>query len=487
MRFLFIGFPTTVFPEIVDVAKELKKRGHKIVHWVRASGFAPDLPEEIKSLVEFRWNYEWSDEKNPWVINNMEKIPPLDAEDLSYFAPYESTILYQLNRIYPNHKVPELYRNYYEYLRCWKGLFLNLKPDIVVFRTIPHEPTNTIIFHLAKKMGIKILIFNQLWVSDRILPMSDFEQGTADLRQYKESINWNVNLDELSPDLLDYYQSQTSKTKDNTPVYMPNIMSSYTISGRTLSRIRSLFRKDLHRGFWYRLTSSFRLFFFWLGSRLSRELPSLYKKLSSEPDMTKPFVYFPLHFQPELSTNPVGGIFRDQLMALELLAASLPVGWEIYVKEHPTQWKVGSSRHNSYRPKNYYHSITKFSSVKLVPIETDSFELISKSRSVSVISGTAGWEALLRGKPVMIFGYPWYQDAPGVYQVEDLSSCKDAFEKIEKGERSDQKEMLQYLKRLDELSFRGCLDLEYRSDLNFFKLTKEEHANNILEAILKNI
>jgi len=61
MRFIFVGFPSTVFPEMVGVAKRLRDMGHHISHWIRASGFAPDLPQEVKSMVDFRWNYDWSD------------------------------------------------------------------------------------------------------------------------------------------------------------------------------------------------------------------------------------------------------------------------------------------------------------------------------------------------------------------------------------------------------------------------------------------
>lgn len=485
MRFIFVGFPTTVFPEMIQVAKSLREKGHRIVHWIRASGFAPDLPKELKSLVDFKWNYEWSDRSNPWLLNDMERFLPLDANDLALFAPHEASMLDLLQRIYPRYSTPELTHYYHLYLRCWKGLFKELRPDVIVFRTLPHEPTNAIIRLLARFHGIKTLMFYQLWLSDRILPMEDFTLSNTNLGLLNNQTRNDI-FDDLSPDLQEYYQSQTKDTEANLPVYMPDLLSSYTVIGQIFSRLRSLFFGQVHRDFRGRLVLGLRTLGLWLRSRLSNQLPRAHRRFVSPSDFSKPFIYFPLHYQPELSTNPLGGYFRDQLLALELMVISLPQDWEIYVKEHPTQWLVGGNRYSPYRPKDYYSSLARFPSVRLIPINSDSFELIRKAKVVATISGTAGWEAVLRGKPALVFGYPWYQHAPGVHRVNDLVSCRVALKKVADGEVPDPQAVLHFLKRLDEVSFRGCLDLEYRSNSNFFKLAPSQQAENVLESILKN-
>ena len=38
------------------------------------------------------------------------------------------------------------------------------------------------------------------------------------------------------------------------------------------------------------------------------------------------YVYFPLHLQPEMSTDTNGGMFTDQLLALEKLSRVMPDG-----------------------------------------------------------------------------------------------------------------------------------------------------------------
>ena len=34
--------------------------------------------------------------------------------------------------------------------------------------------------------------------------------------------------------------------------------------------------------------------------------------------------------------------------------------------------------------------------------------------------GTAGWEAVVREKPCLLFGSLWYQDCPEVFKIESM-------------------------------------------------------------------
>jgi len=63
--------------------------------------------------------------------------------------------------------------------------------------------------------------------------------------------------------------------------------------------------------------------------------------------------------------------------------------------------------------------------VALVPMQTNSMELIKASQFVATITGTAGWEAISVGKKALVFGSPWYLSLPGVYKFEDLNGLED--------------------------------------------------------------
>lgn len=478
MRFFFISFPQPVFPEIVDVATALKARGHNIVYWL-------GLSEPPFSIDELGTSQKIGEQ----FLSGMddEHYPPIDASDILSIAPFESSIMDFLHRTYPRYAHPELERQYYSLLRYCKGIFYQLKPDVVVFRTTPNlPPLHFIFFAFAKAHGVKTLIFCDTWVCGRVVLMKDYMTGVAGLSLTTTNVTPHT-LSDLPQDLRVYYQSHLGDTSMSTPLYMPHILDSYTAMGRLKAGWRAIIRA-LRAGMLTKiLPTLFRFGSRWIRSHLGQELPRAYARLQSPPDFSAKYVYFPLHLQPEFSTNPLGGQLKDQLLVLELLAASLPSGWKIYIKEHPTEWPVAGTRFHPYRFSSYYRTMARFSCVQFVPITTDTFELIRHAQAVATVSGTAGFEALLRGKPALIFGFPWYMFAPGVFRVDSVATCRAAFAKIIVGYTPHSASIIQFLKQLDDVSFRGCLDLHYRTNPKFFTMTPQEQGKNILDAILRSI
>ena len=474
MRFIFVSFSQSVFPEIVAVADGLKSLGHEIVYWLGSSEPASYIDDHGQTGLL----------TNVFLQTLAQKIT-LSNDDFGPLADQEPAIIDLLQRMHPTEALPELERRYHLLLVYCKWLLQTTKPNVIVFRIVPNlPPVHFILYHFARAKGVKTILFCDTWVSRRVLAMTDYAAGVPELQASREQ-ETTTSLADLSTDLQEYYTTHCQDIKAGVPEYMPNILRNYNFrgrvraSGRTLKKVwdLKLFGK-MWRTLWGNMV-------FWFRSHLNRELPRSYRQLVSEPDYSKPFIYFPLHLQPEFSTNPLGGYFRDQLLALEILAASLPAGWEIYVKEHPAQWLLVGTRHHPYRPKDYYHTIARLPAVRLIPTTADSFKLIRQAMATATISGTAGWEAILRGKPALVFGHAWYQAAPGVFKITDPESCRAALAQIKQGGRPDQPAVLDFLKRLDENSFAGCLDLSYRVNSKYFNLTKTAQAEGILKSILK--
>lgn len=151
-----------------------------------------------------------------------------------------------------------------------------------------------------------------------------------------------------------------------------------------------------------RQTNSFRSFWSNMNFALTRRYNNYKYLLNPEfgtilPPQQK-YVYFPLHMTPELSTQIQGTMWLDQLHLIEALAKSIPSDWVVYVKEHPATLTYRC------RPRGFYEKITKFPNVFMAPIDMDMHEIISRAQMVAVITGTSGWEAILRGVPVIHFG-----------------------------------------------------------------------------------
>jgi hypothetical protein len=125
-------------------------------------------------------------------------------------------------------------------------------------------------------------------------------------------------------------------------------------------------------------------------------------------------VYFPLHLQPELTTSTLGGVYQDQLYAIELLSSMLGDEWLILVKENPKQTYFQ-------RRELFFRRLMGLTNVRLVPSTYSTYKLMRKARFVTTISGTACWEAVKGGKKCLVFGKAWFSGLPGVYTfAEDL-------------------------------------------------------------------
>jgi len=164
------------------------------------------------------------------------------------------------------------------------------------------------------------------------------------------------------------------------------------------------------------------------------KLKNWYQNKAVVPDLSCKYIYFPLHLQPERTTLPMGRYFWNHQVVIDYLIASLPFGWKIYLKDHPRQFTRSELYVSLARDKEFFNNLTKNPSVDLINLEFDSNKLIDSSMCVATITGTVGWEALLKNKPVCVFGYPWYVNCPEIFKVESNSLLKKYFQKVNNGD-----------------------------------------------------
>jgi hypothetical protein len=150
------------------------------------------------------------------------------------------------------------------------------------------------------------------------------------------------------------------------------------------------------------------------------------------------------------------------------------------VKEHPVQWIPQGWDSTGYRYEGYYDAIARLPNTYLVPIETSSFVLTRHAKAVATISGMVGWEAVLRGVPVIVFGYPWFMHAPGVFKVSNTAACTDALQKIAAGFSVSTQRILNYVGAMDRVSIRANSD-EYGKRIS--GIGEEESARNMTRAL----
>lgn len=146
-----------------------------------------------------------------------------------------------------------------------------------------------------------------------------------------------------------------------------------------------------------------------------------YCTLSAPVCFDQPYYVFFLHYQPEATTLPDGLAFSQQWLAISRLRMALPAEVQLVVKEHPGMFLRGMLRPNV-RDRYFYDAIAGLPNTVLADINQDSFDLIDHAEAVATITGTAGFQAVARGKPVIVFGAAPYSDFP---QVRRVASAED--------------------------------------------------------------
>jgi CDP-glycerol glycerophosphotransferase (TagB/SpsB family) len=162
------------------------------------------------------------------------------------------------------------------------------------------------------------------------------------------------------------------------------------------------------------------------------------------------YVFMTLHFQPEASTSVLAPFFANQRYVVENVARALPLHWKLVVKPHLLN--IGR------QPVEFYQHVQKIPNVHLVSPTADTRELIMGSKAVVAITGTSGFEALLLGKKVIVFGKSIWSICRSVSKCTDFIQLHRLLREAEYYEPDDD-DLAAYLQAVHNHSF--PLDTNY--------------------------
>ncbi len=222
-----------------------------------------------------------------------------------------------------------------------------------------------------------------------------------------------------------------------------------------------------------------------------KKLLKYVERLEKDPVIGENYIYFPLHLQPEASTLPNAQIYSRQELAIHMISSCLPENIKLYVKEHPAYW-MSTGRHDyvsDSRSKRYYDAINGLHNVRIIKHNIPSTKLIDDSVAIATINGSAGWEAILREKPVIMFGNSFYKNIEEVYKIKTQEECYQAIDEIVnqgKGKVS-KKTVAVYLKTIGETSVIGSNDYDFIRRVGCTNLSKEDNDLNMANGIYQFI
>ncbi|MBL6980216.1 MAG: hypothetical protein ISR58_03390 [Anaerolineales bacterium] len=439
-------------------------------------------------------------------------IKPIDTRIITDYAASQLILLRMMDRIDAlgsfgyNDRVRLLHKQ----MTYWQTVLDDLKPDVVVFNVIPHLIFDYMLYEYCKPRGIKTIMFESIPVRGMTIVMDDFMGPTHINKLYAKLLEGNqfdsVPLSEGMEEFL--YGLQGSYF--DAPEYVRRVYKEKPYEGLR-SPSKSIFQKlidvkryrdyfEKQRRIWLsrfrpppnylkqrhkKLENSKMNWLqykkFRLGSHLKmRKLIRHYHRLAGEVDFDHPYIYVALSFQPERTTSPMGSFYVDQNLMVDLLSKTVPAGWHIYVKDHPFGFSPSKfHRAQSGRSKVFYDDLASKPNVSLVPMPINSYDLIDGAQAVAAVTGTVGWEALFRGKPVLLFGYPWYRGCEGTFRIDTVESCVDAIDIIRTGYRIEHRKLRLFAHALEQTAISASVEPHLRIEA----ISDEEAAARLAEGI----
>ena len=193
------------------------------------------------------------------------------------------------------------------------------------------------------------------------------------------------------------------------------------------------------------------------------------------------FIFYPLHYQPEASSNPLGWHYHDQFyLANKICELAQSLGLNVLIKEHPSQKAIG-------RSIEFYSELMNNKNLFFAKSNINQFELINKCRAVAVCTSTTGWEAIFKGKPVLSFGDSHLKLAPGVLDLSKDFNKKKVTEFLKKFRAATDFELKVFFKAVEETSFKGFFPGHKELLFGQEHITIEECISSYINYFLKKL
>lgn len=500
-------FADCASPLWLDVAIELQgKYGWEPCYWIGPKELEKAVIEKFPNVVFHHYHDAIRGVVPGQKINF--KLSALDQTILIDLAYHESIIMNMMNRMDPDNSFSyqERVRLYHTQLRYWLTILNYYEPEVVVYTSTPHVVYDYVIYILCQRMGIKTILSQGACFDDLFYPLERIEDDPPAVSLYKELLSkydsQRVKLSSAADGYLkrlqgDYTKGVPSYLKEllekesglsvanvskkissifNCPKYFFNLLRSFYRPGKLNYLKRN--GNDIKDSNW--TDFEYKMYKFKANKR-KKQYKIFYDKHAQKVDLKSPYIYVALQYQPEKSSSPDAGVYVNQFLIVDLLSKSVPDGWYIYVKE--SRMQNSSLTHGERgRTLSFYEDLISIPNVRLVHNSTSPWDLIDNAKASATACGTTGWETIVRGKPVLLFGYGWYRGCEGVLDSRTIEKCKEAIAKIEAGYQVDYNKVRLYVYALEQIGFRGFYSFKSQK---ISSVSYEQNIINITDAILR--
>jgi hypothetical protein len=142
--------------------------------------------------------------------------------------------------------------------------------------------------------------------------------------------------------------------------------------------------------------------------------------------------------------------------------------YTILIKEHPGVF--------GFRKSEFYKKLGLLSNVVFCPVNVAAQACVYNSNAVLVWTGSIGFEAILRGKPVLALSLPYYTDGQGILKISLETDLKTIDEYITIKTNNVKRE---YQKNVTKYLLSGLFKGTFRNDGSF----SEQSQAHVIEAM----
>lgn len=431
-------------------------------------------------------------------IHKEYKNEPLDIEFLKNLEcdygipnlwPYlavDRTLMYSiLPREYPSDKPMYSHEDMLRILQVKTKAIIKLleetKPDYV-FLSFIGATSSLLLYNMAKKMGIKTILIYLPGIKNLLTLTENYNRLSFSEKTFEKIQNGNYKspmADEAKKIITDFREKPTTYHEINKP-------QKNTV--QRLKQVKFILPKNLWKNFIFlsqmvfkkRDYSEERLDWF-LIDRIRRKVRSIigYDDIFENPKDNEDFCFFPLNAEPEITLYLYAPFRLNQIETARHIARSLPVGFKLYVKDHPVMY--------GYRTRKYYKELKKIPNVRVINSQISGYEIMKKAKLVTTISGTAGWEAVVLKKPVITFGDVFYNKISMVKHCKIPEELPFLVKEQLKNFKYNEEELINFLSAILEESVNiDFLDL-WLEERDFEKIRNDNGMKELARLIAKKI
>lgn len=334
----------------------------------------------------------------------------------------------------------------------------SLPPEsVIIWPASPHFPWSLTLAGIAARLNHRVITLEATHLPNRIAAYEgvtfespEFLRATAPIRHdyYAGKAEQSVRL----------RNSQSINFEAQTRAgSLKRLLRKFAATTAKIIRYRGA-RSDSYWSIYsYREKARFALTARGQHAALRREV----KRLARTGQLPDDYALLPLHYQPERTTDPDAGDWRDQAAFVAavraLLDATGRTSTGLIVKEHPRQAPLGfpDLRQLHYRHPVLYRVICEDVGATLVSTHQDLEPLARSASLVASVNGSAAWTSLSLGVPTLTARRSWFSDCSATITLDEASAEPELLNDILGMNQSDVRESLQTWRATEDITFPG--------------------------------